>query len=267
MPLRYDPLRYVAIGDSLSEGVGDEPWPDGTPRGWTDRLAELLADHYGRIEYANHAVRGYKTHQILTCQRDAALAQAPDYLTVTAGMNDLLRPRVDFETLRSDLIERVEPFHLRGIPIVIVPIPDLRRFAPVSRLVEHNRARLNSVYRELAASHGVRPITDTTGTVFEDPRAWADDHLHLSPLGHRRLAVAAADAFGVPDEGGWASPPDGPPPRLSVRTEARWAREHLVPWVNRRLRGASSGDGRAAKRPEPGLIVARDPNAEAGPRA
>jgi hypothetical protein len=33
------------------------------------------------------------------------------------------------------------------------------------------------------------------------------------------------------------------------REDARWAREYLGPWVNRRLHGTSSGDGRTAKRP------------------
>ncbi|QDQ96928.1 SGNH/GDSL hydrolase family protein [Tomitella fengzijianii] len=245
------PLRYVAIGDSLSEGVGDTPWPDGTPRGWTDRLAARLATHHGGIEYANLAVRGYRIRQIVQAQRDAAAALAPDYVTVTAGMNDLLRPRPDFDTLHSDLVALVEPFHRSGTPMVFVPIPDLRRITPVSRLLERNRVRLNDVYRDLAAHHGVHPITDTTGTVFEDPRAWGDDHLHLTPLGHARLAQAAADLFGMPGSGGWAPPPAGPVPRATVRSEARWAREHLVPWVGRRLRGASSGDGRGAKSPRP----------------
>lgn len=47
------------------------------------------------------------------------------------------------------------------------------------------------------------------------------------------------------------------PDPLPVRTwrEARsedlgWAREHLVPWVLRRLRHQSSGDAVVAKRPE-----------------
>jgi hypothetical protein len=33
------------------------------------------------------------------------------------------------------------------------------------------------------------------------------------------------------------------------REDARWAREYLAPWVNRRLHGTSSGDGVVAKRP------------------
>src|SRR5699024_4374021 len=140
--------RYVALGDSLSEGVGDIPWPDGTPRGWTDRLARLLAAHHGRIEYANLAVRGLKTGQIVEGQAAAARALEPDLLTITAGMNDLLRPRVDFAVLQNALVRLVEPF--RGTPIVIVPIPDVSRVSPVGRLLARRRRELNAIYRYLA---------------------------------------------------------------------------------------------------------------------
>ncbi|CAM4052588.1 SGNH/GDSL hydrolase family protein [Janibacter anophelis] len=85
-------MRYVAIGDSLTEGIGDDPWPDGTPRGWADRLAEMLAAHHGDVEYANLAVRGLRAQQVLESQVAPALAMEPDVVTLTAGMNDLLRP-------------------------------------------------------------------------------------------------------------------------------------------------------------------------------
>ncbi|MFM9150506.1 MAG: hypothetical protein ACKORA_08600, partial [Solirubrobacterales bacterium] len=35
--------RFVAIGDSQTEGVGDLPNADGTDRGWADRFASTLA--------------------------------------------------------------------------------------------------------------------------------------------------------------------------------------------------------------------------------
>ena len=36
--------RYVAIGDSFTEGIGDpEPNSPGGNRGWADRVAEVLA--------------------------------------------------------------------------------------------------------------------------------------------------------------------------------------------------------------------------------
>src|ERR1700677_4151624 len=49
--------RYVAIGDSATEGLGDPVGPGGF-RGWADRLAERLAKTNPTVQYANVAVRG-----------------------------------------------------------------------------------------------------------------------------------------------------------------------------------------------------------------
>lgn len=85
---------------------------------------------------------------------------------------------------------------------------------------------------------------------------WDTDRIHLTPEGHRRMGLAAAAALGVPvaDAGDWATPLPPLPPRpfrAAVGDEAAWVREFVGPWVGRRLRGTSSGDGRAPKRPVP----------------
>ncbi|WP_340536890.1 SGNH/GDSL hydrolase family protein [Nocardioides sp. GXZ039] len=246
------PLRYVAIGDSLSEGVGDAPWPDGTPRGWTDRLADLLAVQHAErgLVYANLAVRGYKAAQVRDTQVAAALEMAPDVVTLTAGMNDLLRPRIDFAELRATLIDLVAPFTGAGARLVVVPIPNLTGISPAGGLLDSRRRRLNAIYEHLAQDHGMEPVTDTTGTIFEDPRAWDEDRLHLTSLGHERLAYAAAASLGAPPDFEWLAPPPGLPPRRTLRTEAAWCRQYVAPWLGRRLRGQSSGDHRIAKRPD-----------------
>lgn len=249
-------LRYVAIGDSLSEGVGDHPWPDGTPRGWADRLAELLAGHHGEVDYANLAVRGYRSSEVLATQVQPALALEPDVLTLTAGMNDILRPRLDVAALQHRLVEIVAPFTAKGVRVVVVPIPDIRGVTPAGRLLQQRRLLLNGLYRHLSDEHGMIPPTVTTGTVFEDRRAWAEDRLHLSELGHTRLSVAAAELLGVPATIDWASLPDGQPPRRTLRTEVTWTRQYVWPWTWRRLRGRSSGDGRSAKHPDFVRLVA-----------
>lgn len=240
-------VRYVALGDSLTEGIGDDPWPDGTPRGWADRLAELLTQH-DDVEYANLAVRGLRSAQIRDRQLTAALELEPDLVTLTAGMNDILRPRADFDALQTTLTAVVATFAERGTPVLIVPIPDVRAVSPVGVLLNDRRVRLNQVYRSLER-HGLLPVVDTSETVFEDPRAWADDRLHLSALGHTRLALAAAAAFGVPVDEDWATPPPGAAAVRTWRSDADWARRHVAPWLGRRVRGRSSGDGRHAKRP------------------
>jgi hypothetical protein len=99
--------------------------------------------------------------------------------------------------------------------------------------------------------------------VFAHPAAWSEDRLHLSAIGHERVAQAALDALRDGDsDGSWADPlPWSPqePLRARVGSDVRWARDHLGPWVGRRLRGTSSGALLEAKRPdlEPVRTVAR----------
>ena len=62
-PVARDWRRFVALGDSFTEGLMDEVGPDGRHRGWADRVAEALAARASAegadgIEYANLAVRG-----------------------------------------------------------------------------------------------------------------------------------------------------------------------------------------------------------------
>src|SRR5699024_10131268 len=82
---------YVAIGDSFTEGVGDE-LPDGSVRGWADRVASgLAAQADGDFAYANLAVRGRKLGPIVREQLDEAIAMRPDLLSINGGGNDLMR--------------------------------------------------------------------------------------------------------------------------------------------------------------------------------
>ena len=79
---------------------------------------------------------------------------------------------------------------------------------------------------------------------------WAADRLHHSPLGHATVAAAVLDTLGVDHELGAAVPePLAARPWREARVEdLGWAKEYLVPWVVRRVRGTSSGDGITAKR-------------------
>lgn len=239
--------RYIAIGDSLSEGVGDLPWPDGTPRGWTDRLAGLLTVRNGPVEYANLAVRGYKTDQVRDHQLDRALSFSPDLVTITAGMNDILRPRVDFDALQASLAGLVAAFRESDTTVMFVPIPDLTGVSPAGSVIDSRRRRLNAIYQQLCEQMGVVPLASTEGTVFEDPRAWAADRLHLSELGHERLALGAADALGLAGASHWNAALEGARPSRTLSTETQWWWSYVLPWVGRRVRGRSSGDGRTAK--------------------
>jgi lysophospholipase L1-like esterase len=87
--------RYVAIGDSQTEGLwdGDDSFVLGVGlTGFADRLAVLIDSLYPGLKYANLAIRGKRVRDVLRDQLPQALAMQPDLITVCAGMNDVTRP-------------------------------------------------------------------------------------------------------------------------------------------------------------------------------
>jgi lysophospholipase L1-like esterase len=245
--------RYVAIGDSSTEGL-DDPDGDGGYRGWADRLAQHLADAQGEIEYANLAVRGRCAGEVRAEQLDRALALEPDLATVVAGMNDLLRPGFDAWRVAAEVEAMHRALIGAGATVVTVTMPDLSRVAPIARPLRTRVVRLNAALRAAAGRSGAVLVDLAANPVASDPRLWSEDRLHGNPLGHERTAAALAAALGLPDGDGWDTPLP-PTTRLGRRetaaAEVAWWREHLGPWVLRRALGRSSGDGRGPKRPEP----------------
>ncbi|MDQ0774159.1 lysophospholipase L1-like esterase [Streptomyces aurantiacus] len=246
-------LRYVALGDSQTEGLGDGDDVRGL-RGCADRLAEELAKEHPDVLYANLAVRGRLAGQVRAEQLAPALALRPDLATVVAGMNDLLRPRFDADEAAGHLEAMFAALTAQNARVATVTFPDIGRIAPLARPLGPRVLALNDRIRQVAGRHGVAVAEMSRYPVITDPRLWSPDRLHASPLGHARIAAAVAHALGLPRSGdGWTralpadvAPPSGP---RALAAELRWAGSFLGPWLVRRARGLSSGDGRAAKRP------------------
>ncbi|MDA3145867.1 SGNH/GDSL hydrolase family protein [Leucobacter sp. UCMA 4100] len=246
--------RYVAVGDSFTEGVGDPaPTRPNGLRGWADRVAEVLSAMHpdGDFSYANLAVRGKLVDQIASEQVDAALALQPDLITICAGGNDVLRPGSDPDEITAKLERIVTRLASGGATIVIFTAVDVS-FTPVFKSIRGKAAIYNENVRAIAARHDCI-VADQWGlTELKDPRYWADDRLHMNALGHHTVALRVLDALGVPHN---LTPLDPPPVAPHSWREARaedvvWARTHLVPWVIRRLKRESSGDHVAPKWPE-----------------
>ncbi|MEW1905273.1 SGNH/GDSL hydrolase family protein [Streptomyces sp. NPDC086147] len=245
-------LRYVALGDSQTEGVGDGDDTGGL-RGWADRLAELLARESPGMLYANLAVRGRLAGQVRAEQLTPALALEPDFATVVAGFNDLLRPGFDADATAGHLEGMFAALTGRGARVATLTFPDVGRITPLARPLVPRVQALNARIREVSGRYGVVVVETGHHPVVTDPRLWSPDRLHAGPLGHARIAAAVAQSLGLPGaDDSWTRPlppPDVPLP-VGLGAELRWAGAFLGPWLGRRLRGRSSGDGRAAKRPE-----------------
>ncbi|WP_369218289.1 SGNH/GDSL hydrolase family protein, partial [Streptomyces flavofungini] len=146
--------RYVAIGDSQTEGVGDGDDVRGY-RGWADRLAEILAEGRPGLGYANLAVRGRLTARIKAEQLEPALALKPDLVTVMAGMNDLVRPGFDAARTAADIEEMFVRLTGAGARVATVTFPDIGRVVPLARRALPRVLELNARIRAAADRHGV----------------------------------------------------------------------------------------------------------------
>ena len=247
-------LRYVALGDSQTEGLGDGDELGGF-RGWADRLAESIATFSPDLLYANLAVRGRVAAEVWAEQLPAALAMKPDLATVVAGVNDLLRPRWDQDAVMRHLEAIFAALTEQGARVATITYPDIAKVLPISRFVSSRVEGFNDRIRAAAARYDVVVVETAHYPVVTDPRLWSFDRLHASPLGHERIAAAIAHALELPGSSDdWTRPLPTPaviPHGLRrAAAELHWFTSYFAPWLFRRLRGASSGDGRKAKRPE-----------------
>ncbi|MGN9838619.1 SGNH/GDSL hydrolase family protein [Nonomuraea sp. H19] len=244
--------RYVALGDSQTEGLGDGDDVRGH-RGWADRFAEHLARANPGVHYANLAVRGRTAAQIRDEQLPVALELRPDLATVMAGMNDIIRPGYDAAAVVGAVEDMFAALTGAGAHVVTVTLPDIGRIAPLARRLLPRVLDFNDRIRAAAARHGVALIDTYPLAYVTDARMWSSDRLHASPEGHARFAAAVAHALELPgSDDTWMAPlPPLPTPSAwrAAATEARWLATFAGPWIARRLRGRSSGDGRTAKRP------------------
>jgi len=243
--------RYVAIGDSFTEGIGDpEPQSPGGSRGWADRVAEVLSESVDDLAYANLAIRGRLLGQILDEQIEPALELRPDLITISAGGNDIIRPGSDPDAVSSRLEGAVERLRSDGATVVLFNGPDLG-MTPVLGRIRGKVAIYNENLQYIALKHDAVIANMWALRELKDSRMWAPDRLHFSPLGHHTIARMVLSALNVENDLEPMQPE--PLPRSSwrqARTEdISWAREFLVPWVLRRIRHQSSGDGISAKRP------------------
>lgn len=260
--------RFVAIGDSFTEGIGDPSSESpGGHRGWADRVAEVLATSVDDFAYANLAVRGKLIAQIVADQVEPALALQPDLLSICAGGNDVIRRGTDPDDIAAQFEDAIIRLSATGASILVFTGIDTN-FSPVFRQLRGKVAIYNENVRAVAERYDCVVADQWALKEIQDARFFADDRLHLNTLGHHEVARMVLRALNVPNDLTPMQPE--PLPQLSWR-QARagdlvWARAHLVPWVLRRLRHESSGDLITAKRPDPTPVFTTPRSKAAGPR-
>jgi lysophospholipase L1-like esterase len=245
--------RYVALGDSQTEGLWDGDDSDGIV-GFADRLAAMLDELHPGLRYANLAIRGRRIRDVLDDQLPRALAMRPDLMTICVGMNDITRPGLLFDRALADLQLLYERAAESGATVVTTTFPDVAQIVPIGRVLGSRMQRTNEAIVAAADRYGFRLVDLYSAPSMTQPDTWSDDRVHGSTRGHILFAAAAAEALNLPGSNhDWASA-DGAAGQVTVQeriySQLLWTRNMLAPWLWHHARGKSSGDGREPKRPK-----------------
>jgi len=245
--------RFIALGDSFTEGMCDEII-DGQYRGWADRVADVLTGINKDFTYMNLAVRGKLLPQVIEDQLPIAkkfITGKETLVSFHAGANDVLRPSyqpvIAKERYRNALKE------LKGTGATIICFTIVEEVDGKGRTAElwnQRFSEFNESVRQCAKEYGVTVIESQEAPWLADRRFLASDRLHLNPEGHFRIANGVLETLGLPFDPAWRipMPPAKRKPKLKrISENARWIITFVIPWIWRRVRKKSSGDGRVAK--------------------
>jgi lysophospholipase L1-like esterase len=242
---------YVAIGDSLSEGLGDFGFEARRENcGWTDRLAAMLSleanRHSVQFRYANLALRGSKLSRIMTDQLEAALRLQPDLVTIMAGSNDMFASEAKLPALEETFRSGLQLLIAAGCQVVVANTISPRHLRVFSRMAPRAE-RLTRMLERVAAEFDIKVIDVHGIESFAELCYWAEDMVHFSGHGHIKVANRAAEVLGLNHRMPEAHPNDLEAPSRTFWATLSWVRLHVIPFIGRRIQRKSSGDGMQPK--------------------
>ena len=257
--------RLITCGDSFTEGMSDEI-VNGQYRGWADRIADVMAKEVSEFTYANLAVRGKLVHQVVADQIPVALSfitGKETLVTFHAGANDVIRPNYKSEIVLPLYANAVREIASTGATVLLFTVLESTGAKGKTADVWASRfGKFNENVRRVAAEVGAIVADANEAGLLSDRRFLAKDRLHLNALGHERVAQGLLEKLNLPFDTNWKNPlpPQEDIPRSKkIAEDLHWFVTFMIPWIWRRLRGKSSGDGRFSKHSAPALWPVKQP--------
>jgi lysophospholipase L1-like esterase len=240
---------FVALGDSISLGIGDPIRLPPAPghrgkltgkgrrawRGWAVLLADCLPDPALHIVAGNGALFA----DVERDQLPMALQLRPDVASMVIGINDTLRPNFDTERIANSAAHTVGALRACGAEVLTMRLPDPGKMLSLpgvfARPLARRATQINDIMDDVAERFGTLHFDAARDEDARDPRMWAVDRLHPSERGHRLIArrfhaLLAESGFPVGDPPG-AEPLEDPPTRAE---QLAWMATKGTAWVAKR---------------------------------
>ena len=191
--------RFVAIGDSFTEGIGDEV--EGIAlKSWVDHFVQLCVND---IEYANFAKRGLVTKEIRSQQLEKALTFNPDLVSLIAGANDVLKGRWNHYAYKEDMKCMIDTLSKTGADIMIANLTDFTVRLPFStekkQVLKEQLLEANEVILSLSREHQLHHIDFWNHQLVNDNTLWSKDFIHPNSKGYVKVAELIFSSLPVHD--------------------------------------------------------------------
>jgi lysophospholipase L1-like esterase len=181
--------RFVVLGDSVAEGVGDAVagYPSG---GWADAVARGLGP---RTAYLNLGRRRLLAREVRDTQLQPALTFFPDLAAVVCGGNDLMRG-VEPARVQRDVDAIVATLRAVGCPVLMLAPFDITRSAalPPGRRADWHALidALGDLAARVADRRGATLLDFRGHPAAGDAGIYSRDGIHLNARGHAIVADA-----------------------------------------------------------------------------
>jgi lysophospholipase L1-like esterase len=192
-------LQVVALGDSISFGVGDTGGHENAiGPGWVGRIAHDL----GAVRFLNFSRNGARVRDLTGSRLSAALEVRPDLVLICIGGNDVLRGNFDPTEIKSGLLKLISQFASINAAVVLVNLPHLagplRIPALIRNVFEARATILNDILEEVCSDGSAEYVCLSGISAIKEHHFWHVDKMHPSPVGHQLIADKVRRSLSLP---------------------------------------------------------------------
>ncbi|MCL4366331.1 SGNH/GDSL hydrolase family protein [Patescibacteria group bacterium] len=174
-------IRYAALGDSLTAGVGAQDYKNSYPY----LIAEKLSSK-NNVELLNFAQVGATSNDVLANQLSQAVSSKPDIVTLFIGVNDIhnLKSTAEF---RSNYVSLVAALAKTQAKVYVLSIPYLGSdkivYFPYNFLLDYRTKQFNSIIKEAATLYNLKYLD--LYALSKSSNLYSSDLFHPSDFGYQ----------------------------------------------------------------------------------